>query len=65
MEGDSSFSKSLAMLIRLDGNVALFNPYLDSIHKKANQSLADERGKETNHYPWRGQKPPCRISDEC
>ena len=34
MENDSSFSKSLGILIRLDRNAVLFNPSLDSIHNK-------------------------------
>ena len=41
MEGDSSFSKSLGILIRLDRNVALFNPYLDSIHNKSIYNARD------------------------
>jgi hypothetical protein len=34
MERDSSFSKSFAMLIRLDRNLVLFNPCLDSTQKQ-------------------------------
>jgi len=41
MESDSSFSKSLAILIRLDRNVALFNPYLDPIHNKSIYNARD------------------------
>jgi len=41
MESDSSFSKSFAMLIRLDRNVSLFNPYLDSIHNKSIYNARD------------------------
>ena len=41
IESDSSFSKSLGILIRLDRNVALFNPYLDSIHNKSIYNARD------------------------
>jgi hypothetical protein len=34
MESDLSFSKSLAIIITLDRNAALFNPSLDSNHNK-------------------------------
>jgi hypothetical protein len=41
IESDSSFSKSFAMRIRLDRNIPLFNPYLDSIHNKSISNARD------------------------